>query len=193
MMNLTAPMKVRSRLEVLSRGPHEPLILASFCRSVEVPVIDDNYCDTGKTTTETTIGFITASRTQLEWIRELLLSLEYLSRTFTLSVSADGTYRLCSGTTKSGAVLVDLGLHDVTYNKSKDCDKHNFLPIMYMYCQTECFEAYSVLFETLKSLPTKFLDLPNRQIRPKFGHLDRASYIAKAYLSVWPREEVPAQ
>ena len=59
---------------------------------------------------------------------------------------------------------------------------------MYMYCQTECTFSYEQLFETLKNLPSKFLDLPEKQIIPEFGGLDRATYIANAYRSVWPAD-----
>jgi hypothetical protein len=74
----------------------------------------------------------------------------------------------------------------VSYKKPIDTDTHTFLAMLYMYVQTECGDAYEILFRTLRELPKKLLDMPDTEIMPKYGGLDRASYIAKAYLAVWP-------
>jgi len=189
MLALVAPMAVNSWEDLTGRLSHEPLVLNKFCRTVEIPVVDEEGDNTGEMTMETTVGFVTASRTQLEWLREVLVDIKESPRTFTVAISTDGTYRLSKGNTKAGAVLVDLDLHDITYNASNDLDTHNFLPILYMYCQVECFESYEVLFQTLKTLLATLLNLPDVEINPVFGGLDRASYIAKAYHAVWPEAE----
>lgn len=188
MCSYTSSMMVRTVGDIEKAPPDAPLVIANFSRKVEVPVLDEEGDETGETVTKTTLGFICATRKMLLWLRDLILSLENgeNTRQFTWTIAADGTYKLCKGNTKAGAVLVDLGIHDVTYKKSLGRDTHNFLPLLYMYCQVECFEAYELLFATLKDLPNKLLGLPGKQIIPVFGGLDRASYIAKAYLSVWP-------
>lgn len=188
MCSYTASMMVRSVGDIEKAQPDALLVIANFSRKVEVPVLDEEGDETGETVTKTTLGFICATRKMLLWLRDLILSLENgeSPRQFTWTIAADGTYKLCKGNTKAGAVLVDLGIHDVTYKKALGRDTHNFLPLLYMYCQVECFEAYELLFATLKDLPNKLLGLPGKQITPAFGGLDRASYIAKAYLSVWP-------
>mmetsp|Transcript_2849 Transcript_2849/g.9481 ORF Transcript_2849/g.9481 Transcript_2849/m.9481 type:complete len:480 (-) Transcript_2849:1781-3220(-) len=187
LLSLVTPMLVQSWDDIQTRNANEVLVLQTFCRTVDIPVLDEEGNPTAKATKETTIGFVTANRAMLEWHRDFLISHAENPRPFTLMITSDGTYRLCKGNTKAGAVLVDLGMHDITYDQSNNRDTHNFLPLLYMYCQTECFEAYRQLFATLKTLPEKFLNLPNRQIRPVFGSLDRAYYIANAYLDVWPR------
>ena len=42
---------------------------------------------------------------------------------------------------------------------------------MYMYCQTECFEAYVAFFTTLKELLIKVFGMPSA-IQVEFGSLD---------------------
>ena len=174
--------------DVQKREPSDWVVIAEFSRDVQIPTSDDDGVDTGRFTDATTLGIVMSSRKQLEWIRKLILHLETATPYFVMVIQADGTYRLSKGTTKTGAVLVDVGIHDLRFNSARDKDEHNFIPLFYMFCQTECFEAYHALFLAFRNLPTTHLDLPGRQIRPDYGSLDRAAYIAKAYDAVWPAE-----
>jgi hypothetical protein len=183
---LIGPMIVRDLPEVLLRGPNETLVTNSMFRVVNIPVYDDDGEETGKTREETTLACVVSSKTLMLFLRDLVVSLEEQPRHFVWIVGADGTYKLSRGVTASGAVLIDVVIHDITYKASIDKDVHNTLPILYCYCQIECFEVYEFLFKTLKDLPNTHLGLPGKQITPDFGSLDRASYIAKAFLAVWP-------
>jgi hypothetical protein len=170
------------------------LVVHEFCREVKIQLFDEDGFPTGETQPETTLGIIFASRKQLEWLRRFYLHNQALEAMptpppgYTWVVQADGTYRLVKGTKASGAVLVDLGIHDIKYDSAKDKDVHTFIPLLYMYVQCECFEAYLALFQTFRHLPTTHLGLPGCQIRPEYGSLDRAAYIAKAFAAVWPEE-----
>jgi len=186
LLAITHNKSVETLADVYAAVHHSPLCLRNFCQQVKVAVYDDDDDLTGEYETKTTLGFVLASRKQILYLRDLLVSLRDRPRPFTLYLQADGTYKLSKGTVKAGAVLVDLGIHDITYDPKNDKDSHNFLPLMYMFCQTECFEAYRVLFMTLRDLPHNLFEMPGVTINPVFGGLDRASYIAKAYLEVWP-------
>ncbi|KAJ1445341.1 hypothetical protein M885DRAFT_579365 [Pelagophyceae sp. CCMP2097] len=187
LMNMTAAMKVNSyeELEAVT-DENATLVVATFHRIVQIPDLDEEGDELGTYKEMTTLGFVCSTKKILLWLRELLRSLARKRRPWHNAISADGTYRLCKGSNKAGAVLVEVGFHDVSYKKPIDTDTHTFLAMLYMFVQAECGDAYKVLFRTLRELPKKFLDMPDTEIMPKYGGLDRASYIAKAYLAVWP-------
>jgi hypothetical protein len=189
LIDKASPMLFRTYEDLLTRRPNEIVVLETFCRQVDINECDEYGDESDITRRETTLGFVVASPKMLIWLRNFIMSLDNHKRPFTWYVTCDGTYRLCKGTTNSGAVLIDFGIHDITYNRGIDADTHNFLPLMFMYVQVECFDAYELLFRTIKDLPNKVLNLPGKQIIPVFGGLDRAAYIAKAYLAVWPEVE----
>lgn len=93
---------------------------------------------------------------------------------------ADGTYKLHRG----GWTLCDLGSHVCRWDPSTRKDVHTFYPLLYMFCRTECFDAYLAFFATLRSIPTLFgvahpLDVA-------VGGLDRSTFIAEAFVQTWP-------
>jgi hypothetical protein len=95
-------------------------------------------------------------------------------------LQADGTYKLHHG----GWTLCDLGSHLCRWDAPSRKYVHTFFPMLYMFCRTECYDAYLALFETLRSVPTLFgIDEP---LLVACGGLDRSSYIAEAYFTVWP-------
>lgn len=83
------PMLVRSWVDIQTRDPNEVLVLEVFCRTVDMLVLDEVGNSTKETTKETTLGFVTANRSMLEWHRELLIliSLDVQPRPFTLMIS----------------------------------------------------------------------------------------------------------
>jgi hypothetical protein len=192
MMELVGPMEVTSLEQALLRPPNAPVVLDVMFRAVDIPVYDDTGDETGETRPETTMALVISSPTLMLFVRDLVVSLAEKERFYRMLTGADGTYKLAQGNTASGAVLIDVVIHDVTYNASIDKDVHNSLPILYCYCQIECFEVYYFLFMTLKDMPNKFLGLAGRQFVPEFGSLDRASYIAKAFRAVWPDADADA-
>jgi hypothetical protein len=194
LLAMCANKRVLNWADVQTHGQGEMLVCGEFCRQVQVTVHDAEGFPTGETQRETSLGVIFASRKQLEWTRRFYIHLQALEAlptpppAYFWVVQADGTYKLVKGSKASGAVLVDLGIHDVKYDSGKDKDVHTFIPLLYMYVQVECFEAYETLFQTFRHLPSTHLGLPGCQIRPEYGSLDRAAYIAKAFAAVWPEE-----
>ncbi len=63
---------------------------------------------------------------------------------------------------------------------------HTFYPLLYMFCRTECRAAYEQLFLTLREVPSALFGLAGHLV-VSCGSLDRSSYIADAYMAVWPQ------
>ena len=81
--------------------------------------------------------------------------------------------------------MCDLGSHLCRWDAPSRKYVHTFFPMLYMFCRTECFDAYLAFFETLRSIPTLFGAAQPLIIAA--GGLDRSTFIAEAYLRVWPR------
>lgn len=172
-------MSCLSDIEGQSDGD-KPLVLHQFTRNVQIEDVK-----TGKMVDVSTSGIVFSTKRLLLYYKSLVTSLKDKPRYFVPTVFADGTYRLVKGTTRSGAVLCDMGLHTIKWEKNMDVERAHYLPLMYMYVQTECYEAYRDFFSTFKHAPVKLLGL-DAPFVAKYGSLDRAAYIAKAYHEVWP-------
>jgi hypothetical protein len=165
-----------------------PLVVKSFVE--KVTVID--IVDTGPEHVElerevTCLGYVATTKGILLWLRKFALNLDRPN--YTLSFSADGTYKLAEGRKTAYAAVVVLGIFHVEWIESKDVEVSHFLPLVLSYIQVECFEAYREVFETMRDLPSTHLGLDGVKFKPKYGSLDCASYIAKVYRHVWPPEE----
>ncbi|KAG1707165.1 hypothetical protein DVH05_026361 [Phytophthora capsici] len=92
--------------------------------------------------------------------------------------AADGTYKLHHGKW----VLVAFGTYRNRYT-----DKHvyskNFVPWAYLFVRTEHQYAYEQLYRTVAECTDLFFKV---KLAVKYGSLDHASYIANAYMAVWP-------
>ena len=123
----------------------KPLVLHQFTRNVQIEDVK-----TGKMVDVSTSGIVFSTKRLLLYYKSLVTSLKDKPRYFVPTVFADGTYRLVKGTTRSGAVLCDMGLHTIKWEKNMDVERAHYLPLMYMYVQTECYEAYRDFFSTFK-------------------------------------------
>jgi len=98
------------------------------------------------------MGLIFSSKCVLERLRVVIES------GVKICIQADGTYKLHHG----GWVLCDLGVHVCRWDSSERKYVHTFYPLLYMFCRTECREAYLALFETLKRIPVTLFGMnPN--------------------------------
>lgn len=96
-------------------------------------------------------------------------------------MQADGTYKLHRG----GWTLCDLGSHICRWDASTRKSVHTFYPLLYMFCRTECRDAYVAFFETLRAIPTALFGAAE-PLNVACGGLDRSTFIAEAYFQVWP-------
>jgi hypothetical protein len=109
LLNMTTNMQVHTYAELMAvADENATLVLATFHRTVQIPEVDDDGDDLGTFTEMTTIGFVCSTKKILLWLRDLLRSLDRKQRPWHYAISADGTYRLCKGTNKAGAVLVEV-------------------------------------------------------------------------------------
>ena len=61
----------------------------------------------------------------------------------------------------------------------------SFIPLAYMFCRTECFEAYAQFFDVIKHLPIKLLGFDS-QLNVDIVGIDRSSYIMRAIEEKFP-------
>ena len=74
----------------------------------------------------------------------------------TIPLVTDGTYKLMY----NGWVLIAFGTHTVYYNIQTCKIQHKFVPISFMFCETECTEAYARLFSATKITVEFLFDYP---------------------------------
>lgn len=189
--------------EERSHAENRLIVLNTFERRFTVE-------EDGERVQRTTMGVILSSKTLLERVRlltdagqpiaiqvrslvalpvvifcllayaELFANLLASHFAFCCVAQADGTYKLHRG----GWTLCDLGSHICRWDASTRKNVHTFYPLLYMFCRTECLDAYMALFETLRCIPTLFgVEQP---LSVDAGGLDRSAFIAEAYLRVWP-------
>ena len=119
------------------------------------------------------LGIFAMTRVQLLVLRALVLSGTMIS------LQADGTYKLVVG----GWALMDLGTHSIFWKNYKYT--HSFFQLVYMFCFTECFETYEWAFMLFNAIPATLFGIAGG-VNVGWGGLDRSTYIARAYVSVWP-------
>ena len=76
-----------------------------------------------------------------------------------------------------------MGTHNVKWAKRQYV--HNFFAFMFMFCYTECKEAYHAFMTEFMTLPVKFFRMAAGSVPKVYsGSLDRSPAIANAYISV---------
>ena len=123
-----------------------------------------------------TMGIVFASARALRALRYFITKFGGI-----LALQADGTYRLHLG----GWVLCDVGIIVIRWDAKTRSSTQSFIPLMYLWCRTECKVAYQQLFNILMTAPIKYLGL-RQPLRVNIGGLDRTQYIADAYQQTWP-------
>lgn len=151
------------------------LVLNTFYRNItiEVEEIDADSGDTVKVKkSKVTMGMIVATKWLLLFLKALMMN------DFEFALQTDGTYRLHEG----GWTTADMGTHNVKWAKRQYV--HNFFAFMFMFCYTECEEAYHAFMTEFMTLPVKFFRMAAGSVPKVYsGSLDRSPAIANAYIS----------